>query len=200
MSYLRVVPGITPVENVGKHVARYNLAMMYCQNARVLDAACGSGYGTRILSMVAKEVVGWDSDKEAVDYALSHFGAENSAFYTVDLQRKIKKNLVGVTSPFDAVVSLETLEHLEKPEKAVELFEDLLRPNGFIIASVPLNEFKGQNEHHLHTYTLQSARDLFLGFNPIDELVQHSLSFYPVDVLDSFPDEPVYYLFVGSKR
>jgi len=199
MSDLRVVPGITGVHNVCKHIARYNMALDSCNSKRVLDAACGVGYGTRIISMVAREVVGWDIDQTAIDQAMTEYNARNSAYYCVDIENIGNKREIGAHSPFDTIVSLETIEHVNDPEALIANFSELLVPGGFLVASVPLNEVKGSNEHHQHVYTLETAKELFTNFHPITELVQHGLSFYPTQFCDQFPNDNVYYLFAGIK-
>jgi len=52
----------------GDHLVRYNFALPLCRNKKVLDLACGSGYGTFIISKVAKGVIGGDVSKETVDF------------------------------------------------------------------------------------------------------------------------------------
>jgi 2-polyprenyl-3-methyl-5-hydroxy-6-metoxy-1,4-benzoquinol methylase len=197
MSDIRVVPGFTPVENVAKHINRYSFALCFCQNKTVLDAACGSGYGTRILAMVAKSVLGIDIDKDVIYQAETTYNAPNSAYLPLDLELLNKSKL---DQQFDVIVSLETLEHLENPTKVLKSFAKLLNPGGMLVASVPLNEVKGQNEHHKHIYTLETAKELFKDFTPITELVQHGLSLYPTEFCSQFPDDPVYYLFAGISQ
>lgn len=199
MSELRVVPGTTSIGNVSKHIARYNISLMYAQDKRVLDVACGSGYGSKMLSWVAKDVVGWDVDQEAIDCARKNYGAKNIAYYKQDLNNidfdKLNQN--GATNKFDVIISFETLEHLKNPKKTIDDYKKLLNPGGIIVGSVPLNEAPGQNEHHEHTYTIRQARQLFSDLNKGLELVQHGLSFYP-------PEEPIisqkfsYYIFAGN--
>lgn len=198
MSEERVVPGKTNTQNTAKHIARYNLALTAVDGKTVLDAACGSGYGTRILSMVAKDVVGWDIDSKTIDYALKNYSAENNRFYVQDLNNIEKNNLreKGIVGSFDSVVSFETLEHLENPTKTLNEFKKIMIPGGVLIASVPLNEKDGQNEFHKHTYTLATARNLFSSFRSEAELIQKGLSFYPAQ--PQFATEPFsYYIFIG---
>lgn len=200
MSDERVIPGITGIGNLTRHVARYNMALSCSMGSRVLDAACGTGYGTAILSMAAKHVVGWDKDVDTIEYAQNNYGKDNNEFHVVDLEKPINDELVNGVKPFDVVVSLETLEHLKRPDKTVGMLAEHLKEGGIFVASVPLNESKGENEHHKHVFTLSTARELFAGFSKMDEAVQSGLSFYPPDLANEYPMERVYYVFIGFKQ
>lgn len=200
MSDERVIPGYNSTFNLAKHIARYNLALPYCDNGKVLDFACGTGYGSKIISMVASEVVGWDKDRDTIDYALANFGGKKISYYQVDIEEPIKVHEVKGADKYGVVICFETLEHLKNPAEAMQKLSEILTMGGMFIASVPLNEKPGQNEHHLHTYTLDEARKLFSGFEMVRETIQAELSFYPAEYADEFPDERVYYIFVGIKN
>jgi 2-polyprenyl-3-methyl-5-hydroxy-6-metoxy-1,4-benzoquinol methylase len=201
MSEERVVPGQSGVLNLMRHVARYNLALQYSAGKRVLDAACGTGYGSKLLSMIAEDVVGWDNDGDTISHALKHFGSQNISYYCVDLEKlpDYKVSAVGGVKLFDTLVCFETLEHLEDPTLFLNRSIGLLNKDGLIIASVPLNEVAGQNEHHKQVYTLETASALFSMFNTVISMVQAGMSFYPAQV--EFSRDPrTYYIFVGKVR
>ena len=52
-----------------EHLHRYVFARALCGGARVLDAACGEGYGSALLAGAAKQVTGVDLDKATVAHA-----------------------------------------------------------------------------------------------------------------------------------
>lgn len=173
MSDERVVPGVTNVANVQKHIARYNAALSLCSGKEVVDVACGVGYGTWLISTVAKQVAGFDIDEEAIHQARSRYSAMNSAFY--------RENLYDIDiKPVDVVVSFETIEHLDDEIKTQKKLMSFIKKDGFIIFSVPLNEQKGFNEHHVQRYTLETARKLFSGHKKIAEVVQRDINFYNI--------------------
>ncbi|HXT71023.1 MAG TPA: methyltransferase domain-containing protein [Vicinamibacterales bacterium] len=139
------------------HVARYALACRFIRPGdRVLDAACGLGYGSAILAdaTLAESVVGLDIDDDAVRYARDHYGRSRKRvrFDTCDAA-----GLDGLApASFDAIVSFETLEHLEDPDTFLAACRRLLTPAGRIICSVP-NQWVDEtgedpNPHHLHVY------------------------------------------------
>lgn len=80
---------------------------------RTLDAACGSGYGSSILRRVTKEVVGVDFNPEAIRWAEKHFPGPY-------ICGRIEES--PWSGEFETVVSLETVEHIKEPQKALEAF------------------------------------------------------------------------------
>ena len=58
-----------------EHWHRYAFARRLAAGRRVLDAACGEGYGSAMLSEVAADVVGVDLDEAAVVHARSRYAA-----------------------------------------------------------------------------------------------------------------------------
>jgi 2-polyprenyl-3-methyl-5-hydroxy-6-metoxy-1,4-benzoquinol methylase len=139
------------------HVARYQWARQFVRPGdRVLDAACGLGYGSALLAdaTLAESVRGLDADPWAVAYAREHYGAARSrlTFDTCDLETLDEH----APASYDLVVSFETIEHLANPERFVEACRRLLTPGGRLLCSVP-NEWvdetgKDPNPFHLHVF------------------------------------------------
>lgn len=182
----RVEPGVTAVPNLQKHIARYNLSLSHCVNKKVLDLACGTGYGTQLISRVAKSVVGVDKSMEAINCATSNYDGDN-IFYQRD-------DFYSVTGKYDTVVCFETIEHLKDIEKTEKKLMDLLRPGGTLVFSVPLNEKKGFNEHHHHTFNPTQAKNLFLGYKKDLEVIQYGIIF--MEALESWQQPFSYYVAV----
>lgn len=119
-----------------KSLQRYEFAQKYCSGKDILDAACGCGYGSNILSKEAKSVLGVDYSTEAIDYAQKYWGAKNITFKQSDLN----SDLTNLGS-FDVIVSLETVEHLDTPIiQTCQRFCQILRPGGLLILSHPEKE------------------------------------------------------------
>ena len=74
----RVIPGAVDEDLWNEHFARYAFAARLARRKRVLDAGCGSGYGSAELARSARMVVGADVAREAVDYARGHYPLANS--------------------------------------------------------------------------------------------------------------------------
>jgi 2-polyprenyl-3-methyl-5-hydroxy-6-metoxy-1,4-benzoquinol methylase len=119
-----------------KHVERYRFAQKYCTNKNVLDAACGCGYGSNILSQNARSILAVDISNDAIDYAKNHWNRQNISFKTCDLNSDIS-NL----GKFDVIVSFETIEHLDASiNQTLEKFYGILNQGGVMIISHPEKE------------------------------------------------------------
>ena len=125
------------------HVARYEFAAraLWKQSrvSRVIDFACGVGYGTRILADAGYHARGFDNNKEALDYAQEHYKLNYlwqpdsttngpAAFTLAD------GNVPSDLGEYDAAVCFETIEHLEDPRP---LLKALRASAPLLIASVP---------------------------------------------------------------
>ncbi|EPH6984415.1 class I SAM-dependent methyltransferase [Pseudomonas aeruginosa] len=151
-------------ERSDAHVARYLWAEKYVrQGDRVLDAACGLGYGSYALAELSKasKITGVDGSDYGVDYARENFCSLSPKldFFAGYLPECLAKYPDG---HFDVIVSFETLEHVEHPEALLTEFHRLLSPGGRIVVSVP-NDWSDEtgedpNPFHLHVYTLDKLR------------------------------------------
>ena len=161
-----------------RHILRYVNAASYLRpDDVVLDAACGTGYGTRILAAKCHQVIGADSNGTA----LAHARLEtpyHAHFMLVDLLR--------ATFEVDAIVSIETLEHMDCIEGArlISNFHDWLRPGGTLILSTPYCSKSGPSEFnklHLCEYSLTDLEILLNngGFR-IDDMKLTRAEFPPV--------------------
>lgn len=115
-----------------EHWHRYAFAGDFVKGLTVLDVACGEGYGAGHLSRHAAFVVGVDLDSEAVRHAADRYGARSNAFVAGDCTR-----LPLSDDSVDAVVSFETIEHLEAQSEMLAEFRRVLKPDGFMILSSP---------------------------------------------------------------
>jgi len=166
----RAVPGITDLGNVCKHIARYNLSLLYADKKRVLDAACGSGYGSFLVSTVATSVVAVDIASPAIEYAKKHYASPKIDHRLGDA--------ASIQCDVELVVSFETIEHIQNISEFEEMIYRCLTPGGKIIYSLPLNEQPGFNPYHRHVFTFDTARKIFPRFAVREELIQHGINFY----------------------
>lgn len=186
----RLVPDdIVAGESTGEstmalHLARYEwAAKLISENltiSRVLDAACGVGYGSAILaqSKPSVEVVGLDIDSDAVDYAKRRYGDAGAKYICRDAM------MLDTKMPYDAIVSLETIEHVPAPSALITKFHSLLKPEGLFVASVPVTPSMDANPYHLSDFTTASIKKLLqkTGFEIVDELPQTQW-FNPINIL-----------------
>ena len=141
------------------HLVRYAWACQFVRRGdRVLDIACGMGYGSYLVrrNTEAGIVLGADNSATSVRYAKASFRTRGLGFRQLDAE-----NLRALREArFDVVLSFETLEHLREPEAFLQDVWRLLRPSGRVIVSVP-NDWsdatgRDPNPHHFHVYTLET--------------------------------------------
>lgn len=132
-----------------EHLARYRWASALAEGRRVLDAGCGTAYGSALLAQSgATEVVGVDVSAEILD------SVRSSMPPAVALQHGDVMALAFEDSSFDLVICFEVIEHLEDPAAALDEFRRVLRPDGILAVSSPNREvYPPGNPHHLHEYT-----------------------------------------------
>jgi SAM-dependent methyltransferase len=145
-------------ETLRLHLERYRFAARHARPGRLLDIACGVGYGTRLLVDEASDVseaVGVDVSEEVVAYARDRYAGPGVEYRCADA--------FSFQDPdgFDTIVSLETIEHVSDPERLVENLVRLLRPGGVLIASVPTTPSVDVNPHHRHDFNERSFSRLF---------------------------------------
>lgn len=137
------------------HLGRYEFAREHASGLRVLDAACGTGYGSALLAGVAGSVDGVDLSREAVAWATRNYGSSNTSFHAACVEFT-----PFAPDRFDLVVSFETLEHTLSPATALWEFVRVMKPGGCGIFSVP-NGW-GLTENHFVDFN-QSLFEQLLG-------------------------------------
>jgi ubiquinone/menaquinone biosynthesis C-methylase UbiE len=133
-----------------EHYHRYAFALPLARGKRVLDAACGEGYGSALIAGEAQSVLGLDVSAAAVAHAQSRYGSRGARFEQADVTALDHLPTAG----FDLILSFETLEHLQAQEQMLAGFRRLLSPNGLLLVSTPdkrnYSDLPGfHNEHHV---------------------------------------------------
>jgi ubiquinone/menaquinone biosynthesis C-methylase UbiE len=168
----RLVPGTSSWELYQvEHKQRYEWASKYCRDKRVLDVACGIGYGSAILAQHgANHVVGLDISPEAIAFGTKEYQAANLLLRTGDAC-----NLPFDDSMFDVVVSFETIEHLKDPERLLAEISRVLKPEGRCICSSPNRDFvpsaghKEANPFHFSEMSYAEFDQLFSRYFDVSE-------------------------------
>ncbi|HEY5317840.1 MAG TPA: methyltransferase domain-containing protein [Solirubrobacteraceae bacterium] len=150
----RTLPDV-PAENYWfrRHLTVYEWIGARVAGLRVLDMACGEGYGSEVLSRSAAGVVGVDANPEAYEHARRRYVRQNLSF------ERALVELHGEPSCCDAVVFLQTIEHLQDPAAVLEHFATILAPGGVAYVSTPNlltlappGAAKSDNPWHLREY------------------------------------------------
>jgi SAM-dependent methyltransferase len=153
----RTLPDV-PEENYWfqRHLAVYEWIAERVRGLRVADLACGEGYGADVLARTAAQVVGVDANPEAHEHARLRYRRSNLRF---------ERGLVeDFDERCDAIVFLQTIEHIHEPTALLEGFARVAplafvtTPNRLTLA--PPGAEKSGNPWHLREYTLGEYREL----------------------------------------
>jgi cyclopropane fatty-acyl-phospholipid synthase-like methyltransferase len=150
--------GNTREQIAPNHTARYQFACDMLRHylppgKNVLDAACGVGYGSEMISELGHYVTAIDQADESALWQ-QFFSNERIRFIQTDIFN------VDPRMRFDAVVSLETIEHVDE-----QWVSNLTKMTDLIIGTVPNQDVvpfsKETHKFHLKHYTMQEVLDLF---------------------------------------
>ncbi len=156
----RTLPDL-PEENYWfrRHLVVYEWIAERVEDLRVVDMACGEGYGSDVLAGAAASVVGVDANPEAHEHARLRYQRTNLRF---------ERDLVeSFAEPCDAVVFLQTIEHVQDPGAILEHFKSMLEPGGTAFVSTPNlltlappGAEKSDNPWHVKEYRAEEFRAL----------------------------------------
>ncbi len=172
----RVIPKKMNPKNglLKEHIARYKFASDYTQG-RVLDIACGVGYGSEILLAMGekiKKIIGVDIDQEAINYAREHYNYPWNQFLVGDI---LDKDLINRLGEFDTIVSFETVEHIKEDYQFVNNLKRLLKDEGRLIISTPFGRGRDKgcaNPYHYRQYIEEEFKELLTPFSKVKMFYQ----------------------------
>ncbi len=145
------------------HHYRYHFVLSFIrQGDIVLDAACGSGYGTHYIAKnsACALAVGVDRSDHALNWAMDHFYCDNTVYVKCDLAGSFRDELP--IQRYDVVTCFETVEHMADDRSFVQKLYDSLNDNGILLISAPNEKviphlknpyfLGGVNPHHFRHY------------------------------------------------
>jgi 2-polyprenyl-3-methyl-5-hydroxy-6-metoxy-1,4-benzoquinol methylase len=147
------------------HTARYRWAIEELKNllpvgSRILDAAGGCGYGSYMLAEAGFIVDMVDCSSDAVEWGRTHFAHEGLTFRVDDLP------FSSIPDCYDAVVTLETIEHIEDAQAWIGQIAIM---TSIVIGTVPNQVVvpfdKKMHKWHFRHYTVKEVQNLMEGWN-----------------------------------
>jgi SAM-dependent methyltransferase len=156
----RTLPDV-PAENYWfrRHLVVYEWIAERCGGLKVVDMACGEGYGSEVLARHAREVTGVDANPEAFEHARLKYTRPGVRFV---------RNMIELHSePCDVVVFLQTIEHVPDPAGVLRHFKEMAgtvyvsTPN--LLTLAPPGADKSGNPWHLREYRVAEFRALCEG-------------------------------------
>jgi SAM-dependent methyltransferase len=153
----RTLPDV-PVENYWfrRHLVVYEWIAERCAGLKVVDMACGEGYGTDVIAGRAREVTGVDANPEAFEHARLK--------YTRPGVRFVRNMIELYAEPCDALVCLQTIEHVPDPQGLLRHFREMAgtvyvsTPN--LLTLAPPGAERSGNPWHLREYRVAEFRAL----------------------------------------
>ncbi len=178
----RIIPKILKPTNgmLLEHIARYYFAFPFIQG-RVLDIACGTGYGCHMVAKDRKrevhEVVGVDVDEETILYANREYNHQKVRYIQGDALDPQLPDRLGL---FDTILSFETIEHVPNDQLFMNHLYRMLKPGGTLVLSSPFGRGRGMltsEPFHYHQFTPEEFEQLFNPFSEVDIYYQRGVIF-----------------------
>ncbi len=171
----RWVPGFMWQQTEAEHRSRYELALSYVKDKKVLDVACGSGYGSYLLAEKgkAKGVMGFDLNEKSIRYGNIRYPYPNVIRKIQDAQQ------FDLPDSFDVVVSFETIEHLSDYRQFLGNIKRSLKPKGVLIISTPIvqkTRTTCSNPYHLIEWSFSDFQKILKEFFEIEKVYTQSLA------------------------
>ncbi|OIO17097.1 hypothetical protein COV56_01915 [Candidatus Kuenenbacteria bacterium CG11_big_fil_rev_8_21_14_0_20_37_9] len=160
-----------------EHIRRYHFCLPFIKNKKVLDIACGIGYGAKLMAdNQALEVFAGDVSSSAISIARKKYVANNLHFQQMDaLAIPFSNNY------FDTIVSLETIEHIGRYERFMSEISRCLKFGGTLVLSTPnrksVKRLDVSNQFHIKEFTQDELLELLdVYFKNIELFGQRKLS------------------------
>ena len=191
----RVIPKLMNPKNgmLLEHIFRYEFARRFC-TGRVLDIACGVGYGSEILlsrNPSIEEYIGIDNCEESIAYAKKNYSYIETSYFVDDA---LNENLYKIYGQFDTIVSFETIEHFTGDTKFITNLYNLLKEDGSLIISTPFGKGKDypcSSPYHVYQYTENEFIDVLKPFKEVKMYHQRDM------VIEIPKADKKYYLMVA---
>ena len=157
----RVIPGQVEDNLFNEHLARYRFAAHLWQGAgKILDAGCGTGYGTAELALSGAEVLGIDVSEEAVTHARTNYARSNYVPPNIRFEQASCAAIPAETQAFRLITAFEVIEHVADWRGFLREAYRVLDEAGMFLVSTPNKLYyaesrqkAGPNPFHVHEFT-----------------------------------------------
>jgi len=174
----RWVHGYTPHQTEKAHLDRYNFICQFTENKRVLDIACGSGFGSFILAEYGKaeNVIGVDLDSDSIKYGNLKYP-----------HPKIMRVVSDATAfqgdyKFDVICCFETIEHIKNYDVLLIKLKSLLSTEGRLFISTPIatkTTISPANPYHLIEWNFWDFQELVKKYFFVESVYTQNISRKP---------------------
>ncbi|CAN7278520.1 class I SAM-dependent methyltransferase [Paenibacillus sp. LjRoot56] len=161
----RFIPNCDGPEIEAEHVHRYRIisGCSSIKGMKVLDAGCGTGYGSFILAQSAESVIGIDISHETIEWCKEHYEVQdNLTFKQASLEE-----LPFIDAEFDCIINFEVIEHVDKNIQRAFLKEAkrVLKSTGVIIMSTPNKRiYTDKSGYHNPFHVSEFYEDEFINY------------------------------------
>src|SRR3989344_701882 len=142
---------------------RYKFASQFCQDKKVLEIACGAGFGLSLIAEKAKEVIACDVDEEILNYARKAYrNNKKIKIMKIDANKKLPFS----DKRFDVIILFEALYYLENTEKTLKEIFRVLKKSGILLICLPNKNIEGFNPSPLSKkyFSVPELNKLFSDF------------------------------------
>lgn len=178
-----------------KEAITYYIAKMKCfrpiipwifegNGKKSLEIGCALGYGVNLFHDLGFDSYGIDISEYAIKKAKEQNPLLTDHFQEVDIQKS--KPFPSRFRSFDIIICFEVLEHLKKPERALQNFFVTLKSGGCFIGSTPnprtlspINRLYGMDPTHISEFRPQKWKKIMekIGYNNINVETVHIIPF-----------------------
>lgn len=155
----RLVTTVSDLHGVIEHLHRYALAVEICSNKIVVDIASGEGYGSVLISKVARKVYGVDIDEKSVLHAKNKY---EKAGGNLNFLVGSTSNIPVADNSVDVLISFETIEHHDEHEAMMLEVKRVLKEDGLLLISSPekfiYRERDPDNPYHIKELTFKEFK------------------------------------------
>ncbi len=152
-----------------EHMHRYLLTAKFVKDKKVLDIACGEGYGSNLLADFAASVTGIDISQEAIWHAQARYGKKKNLFFIQGDCSSIPLK----DSSVDLIVSFETIEHHDRHQEFFLEIKRVLKRDGVLIISTPDKKEYSDITGHTNMFHIKE-----LYFSEFEKIIKENFKHY----------------------